>query len=80
MKKSEAIKRARKEVTENATWDSDKQAWWTGNCPAGRNKTMWIRDRRIQYALELLEVDGYDAWGATQQQGSFVDIINNYNL
>lgn len=59
MTKTQAIKRARAEVTEYSTWCEDLQAWWSHSVPAGKNAIQDLKERRIQYALELLGVDDW---------------------
>jgi hypothetical protein len=75
---NQAIKQSRKDVKENATYNADKDMWQITSSPAGSDKRIWLRNRRIIYALMLLGVDEMTAEDETDQPGRFVEIVYNY--
>lgn len=75
---NKAIQKARYDVTENGTYDEGVKAIWEMSCPLGCNPIIWLRDRRIAYALELLGVDPEKANAWCDQQGSFTELVHDY--
>lgn len=75
---NQAIIQTWHDVSENYTRCDEGQSRYAVECPSFVNKRIWLRDRRIMHALQLLGVDSGTAWAWTKQPGRFDTLVRDF--